>query len=207
MPGGESRAEEVAATLDRLVRDGRANAALAWAVLGVVVAVFVESALGADYRWVAVSGVTAAVAVAPAAGARSPRVMPPWEVLGLAASPVLVRALVGGTVGTFAAYLALAAVALLAVVELQTFTALRVTEWVAVLVVVATTLAATAVWTVVRWSADRLLGTAYLTTNEALMTEWVYVLAAGVAAGVLFESYFARRDRAVRRLLARLVGR
>jgi hypothetical protein len=75
------------------------------------------------------------------------------------------------------------------------FTPLTVTPCFAVTLVVMTTLAAVAVWTVVRWNADRHLGTAFLVDNETLMIEWLYATHAGVAAGVLFDTYFKRRDR------------
>jgi len=67
------------------------------------------------------------------------------------------------------------------------------------------TLASGAVWAVVRWTADQYLGTAYLSTNEALMTEFLWVTLAGFAAGVLFDAYFRRRDRWLRSALERVV--
>jgi peptidoglycan biosynthesis protein MviN/MurJ (putative lipid II flippase) len=149
----------------------------------------------------------ATVVVAPAVAARNPRVMPPWEVLGLALLPVLVRALFGGELGTFATYLAIAAFALIITVELQMFTTLRVTHWFAVVFVVLTTMATAAAWTVLRWNADRLLGTGFLTTNDALMMEWIYVTLAGLVAGVLFDAYFRRRGARLRRAIGRVVRR
>jgi hypothetical protein len=193
--------------LARLFRSGRTNALVAWAMVAVLVGAFVESLLRFDLLPMAlVAGITAVV-IAPAVAARNPRVMPPWEVLGLALLPVLVRALFGGELGTFATYLAIAAFALIVTVELQMFTTLRVTHWFAVVFVVLTTMATAAAWTVLRWNADRLLGTAYLTTNDALMIEWVYVTLAGVAAGVLFDAYFRRRGARLRSAIGRVVRR
>lgn len=54
--------------------------------------------------------------------------MLPWELLVLALLPILVRALFGGTVGTFATYLSLAALALLVIVQLHMFT-VNVCDW------------------------------------------------------------------------------
>ena len=109
--------------------------------------------------------------------------------------------------GTFAAYLAIAAFALIITVELQMLTTLRVTHWFAVVFVVMTTLATAAAWTVLRWNADRMLGTNLLTTNEALMIEWLYVTLAGLVAGILFDAYFRRREAYLRRVIWWVVRR
>jgi len=191
---GESSADDA---LQRLFRDGRTNAVLAWLVVAVLAAVFVESALG----------VVGAVVLVPPVAYREWRVMLPWELLVVAAFPILVRGVAGGTVGTFATYVALAGLALLVVVELHMFTSLEVTHWFAVAIVVMTTLAAVAAWTIFRWNADRLLGTAFLADNESLMIEWLYVGLAGVAAGVLFDGYFRRRDRVLWRAIRRVMRR
>jgi hypothetical protein len=203
VPDGDAIEDRVA----RLFRSGRTNALVAWAMAAVLAGAFVESLLGLDLLPMALVAAIAAVVVAPAVAARDPRVMLPWEVLGLALLPVLVRVLFGGELGTFATYLAIAAFALIITVELHMFTALRVTHWFAVLFVVLTTMATAAAWTVLRWNADRLLGTGFLTTNEALMIEWIYVTLAGLAAGVLFDAYFRRRGARLRRRIWRVVRR
>jgi len=192
---------------ERLFRDGRTNAVTAWVFVAILTVVFVESVLDIDYQWILFVGVVGVVVLVPPVAYREWRVMLPWELLVLALLPILVRGLVGGTVGTFASYLSLAALALLVIVELHMFTALEVTHWFAVCLVVLTTLAAVAAWTVFRWNADQYLGTTYLTTNEALMTEWLYVTLAGLAAGVLFDGYFRRRDRRLWRAIRRTVWR
>ncbi|RZH66844.1 hypothetical protein [Natrinema altunense] len=192
---------------ERLFRSGRINAFLAWLVVGVLAMVFVESALDFDRQWlVFVVGVGTVVLIPPVAAGEW-RVMLPWELLVLATLPILVRGLFGGSVGTFAAYLAVAGLALLITVELHMFTSLQVTHWFAITFVVLTTLASVAAWTMLRWNLDRVFGTSYLSTNEALMTEWLSVTVAGLAAGVLFDAYFRRRDRQLRRALRRVVRR
>jgi len=193
--------------LARLFQSGRTNAIVAWSMVAVLVGAFVESLLGADFLPMVLVAAITAVVVAPAVAARDPLVIPPWEVLGLALLPILVRTLLGGELGTFATYLAIAAFALIVTVELQMFTALRVTHWFAIVFVVLATMATAAAWTVLRWNADRLLGTRFLTTNEALMTEWIYVTLAGVAAGVVFDAYFRRRGAWLRRAIRWVVRR
>jgi hypothetical protein len=192
---------------ERLFRDGRTNAAIGWVMVAILASVFVGSAFQTDYQWILFTAFVGGVVVIPPLAFRDWRVMLPWELLGLALFPILVRGLVGGTVGTFATYLALAALALLVVVELDAFTSLQVTHWFAVVLVVLTTLAAVAAWTIFRWNADQFLGTAYLADNETLMMEWLYVTLAGVGAGLLFDGYFRRRNqwlwRSIRRVMRR----
>lgn len=193
--------------LARLFRDGRTNALIAWSMIAVLVGVFVESLFDFDLLSMALIVAIGAVVVAPAVAARDPQVMLPWEVLGLALLPVLVGALLGGEVGVFATYLAIAALALIITVELHMFTSLRLTHWFAVVLVVMTTMATAAVWTILRWNMDRMLGTSYLTTNEALMIEWIYVTLAGFAAGILFDAYFRRRGLRLRRAIWQVMRR
>jgi hypothetical protein len=205
--GDAAEAAEIRGAFDRLFRNGRTNAVIAWALVAVLAGVFVDSVVDVDLQWVLFTAFVAVVVLLPPVAYREWRVMLPWELLVLALFPILVRGLFGGTLGTFATYVALAGVALLVVVELHTFTTLRVTHWFAVVLVVLTTLAAVAAWTVFRWNADRFLGTSYLVDNETLMTEWLYVTLAGVVAGLLFDGYFRRRDqwlwRAIRRVIRR----
>jgi hypothetical protein len=208
--GGGDAAETLEAVEDRLaqlVRDGRLNAAVAWTTIAVLAGVLVESALDYDILSAAIVVGLGAVVLAPTAAARDWRAMLPAELVALALLPVLVRAVFGGELGTFATYVAIAALALVVTVDLHMFTTLRVTHWFAVVFVVLATLATAAVWTVLRWNLDRRVGTTYLTTNEALMVEWGYVTLAGLAAGLLFDGYFRGRGRRLRRVIRRVVRR
>ncbi|UHH25155.1 hypothetical protein [Halobacterium noricense] len=205
-PSDEASSAELAEdVLERLFRDSWTNAVLAWLLVAVLALVFADSVLDFDRQWMVFVAAAGAIVLVPAVAFREWRVMLPWELLVLALLPILVRGLFGGTVGTFATYFALAALALVVVVELHLFTALEVTHWFAVVLVVLTTLASGAAWAVVRWNFDQFLGTSYLTDNYALMMEFVWVTLAGFAAGVLFDAYFRRRDRWLRRALSRVV--
>ncbi|QKG91819.1 hypothetical protein DVK05_02390 [Halorubrum sp. Atlit-8R] len=203
--GGEP--ETVEDRLARLVRDGRFNALAAWTMIAVLAGVLVESALDYDLLSAVIVVGLGAVVLAPTVAARDWRAMLPAELVGLALLPVLVRAVFGGELGTFATYVAIAALALVVTVDLHMFTSLRVTHWFAVVFVVMATLATAAVWTVLRWNLDQRGGTAYLTTNDALMIEWLYVTLAGLAAGLLFDGYFRGRGRRLRRAIRRVVRR
>ena len=193
--------------LEQLFRDGLYNAILAWLLMVVLAGVFVESLADLDYRWILLVAVVGAVVCLPPVAYREWRVMLPWELLVVALLPILVRGLVGGTVGTVATYISLAALALLVVVELHMFTSLTVTHWFAVVLVVLTTLAVVGVWTIFRWAADLYLGTSFLADNEALMIEWLSVAFAGLVAGVAFDTYFSRRDRQLWRAIRGVIGR
>lgn len=191
--------------LERLYRDGLTNAVLSWLFVGVLGLVFAESATELDLQWMVFVATATGIAALPAAATRGWRVMPPWELLGVALLPMLVRGLLGADagVGLFASYMAVAALALLVIVELDAFTALEVTHWFAVVLVVMATMASGAAWAVIRWTLDRLLGTTYLlepstsqtAANAALMTEFLWVTVAGFVAGVVFDLYFRWRDR------------
>ncbi|WP_247729346.1 hypothetical protein [Halovivax limisalsi] len=198
---------DVTDILERLFRSGRANAVVAWLLVGVLAVVLTESVLDWDVQWSVFVAFAGVVVLIPPVAYREWRVMLPWELLVIALFPILIRGLVGGTVGTFATYLAIAGLSLIVTVELHMFTALRVTHWFAVGFVVMTTLATVAAWTVFRWNADRYLGTAYLVDNETLMLEWLYVMAAGCVAGILFDGYFRRRDRRLWRAIRGTVRR
>jgi hypothetical protein len=201
--------------LGTLFRSGRGNALLSWPLVGVLGLVFVESLLEVDRLWIPFVAVTGLIVLVPTIAYRDWRVMLPWEVLTLALLPILVRGLVGGNPGAFAYYLSIAGLALVVTVELHMFTRVRMTHWFAVVFVVMTTLASAAVWAVVRWGSDRVAGTEFLSdptmtqseANAVLMTEFLWVTAAGVVAGVLFDAYFKRRGRRLGRRLRLVIAR
>ncbi|MFA9517119.1 hypothetical protein ACERIT_07875 [Halopenitus sp. H-Gu1] len=195
----DGRRDELLASL---FRDTRRNAIVGWVIFGLVALAFVESLFGFDLLWTVVSAATMVVMALPAVVRRDWRVILPWELLLLAALPVATRAVIPDVeIGIFASYLALAAFALLVVVELDMFTEMRVTHWFAVALVVVTTLASGAVWTIIRWYLNRSMGTTYLLDNEALMIEFVRIALAGIAAGLLFDLYFRRRNQMLKRRL------
>lgn len=205
--GGSWRQSGSGDLLERLYRSDRTNAAISWALVSVLLLVFVESALDFDRQWMVFVAATGVVVLVPAVAARDWRVMPPAEVLVLALFPILVRGLFGGRIGTFGYYMAVAALALIVTVELHTYTALKVTHWFAVALVVLTTLASVGAWTIVRWNFDLYLGTNYLTGLDPLMIEFLWVTLAGFSAGVLFDAYFRRRDHVLGRVIAWVVRR
>jgi len=211
LPGPDPPADLVEGAVDegwamQLFRNGRTNALIAWAMVTVLAGCSSKVCSTSTYsRWLS-SGASPPSWSRPRSRRARPRDAS-LGLLGLALLPILVRALLGGELGIFATYLAIAALALAITVDLHMFTTLRVTHWFAVVLVVMTTMATAAVWTILRWNADRMYDTAYLSTNEALMIEWIYVTLAGIVAGTLFDAYFRQRGVRLRRALQRVVRR
>lgn len=194
------------AGLRRLVERRRLNAALGWAFVGVLSLIGIAAALGGRPLWAGFTLTLAVLAVIPAVAFRRADAMLPWEVLVLASIPLLGRLLiVGRTVGAVAltgritTYVAVAAAALILVVELDVFTPVRMSDSFAVAFVAITTVAAAGLWAELRWLSDIFLGTGFLldgrpehVIEEALMWDFVAATVAGVLAGLLFELYFRR---------------
>ncbi len=185
----------------RLLVEARANALLAWLLVGFVTVTALGSALDGQLLWAGFALAIAVLAVVPPLAYREAGVMLPWEVLAMGALPVLARALATTLPeARVAAYLSVAALALVVAVELHVFTAVRMTAWFAVVFVVVATMATAGVWAIVQWLSDVYLGTAFIPSEESLMWDFVAATAAGVLAGVVFDRYFRRRARAERRL-------
>lgn len=187
-----------------LLTSGRVNAVLAWTLCSLFAVSAVEGMLTGDYVWGTFALFVGFMVALPAIAGRTPRRMPPWEVVLLAGLPVVGRAVATLQVtNTVATYLSLAALALLVAVNLHLFTPVEMSVGFAVLFVVVTTLAAAGVWAVVRWATDLYLGTELLLdpaltrdeVEEQLMWEFVGATAAGLLAGVVFEEYIRRRAR------------
>ena len=196
-------------TIERLLRDERLNALLAWLVVVGVGLTAVGSVLTGDLLWGVFATVVAAIVLLPPLVFADPAVMLPWEVLALAGLPVLGRSVatlqVTSRVGT---YLSVAALALVVVVELHTFTAVSMSPSFAVAFVAIATMGVAGVWAVLRWTVDLWLGTGFLldpaldpeAIERGLMLEFVASTVAGVLAGVVFEFYIRRRARVRQRV-------
>lgn len=195
--------------LAQLFESGRTNAMIAWLLVGLLCLVVAKSILDVDRLWILFTTLTAGIVLIPPMAYREWRMMLPWELLSLALLPIWVRALFGGELGTFGYYLSVAGLALIVTVELHMFTPVRLTHWFAVLLVMLTTLASVGAWSVIRWTLDQQFGTQFLrkpgttqeAANAALMSEFIWVTLAGLAAGVLFDAYFRGRGRQLRRRL------
>jgi hypothetical protein len=194
--------------IEDFFRDTKVNMYLSWILILPVLAVFVESILTFDIVWIGFSGLILSILVLPAAVHRDFRVMVPWELVLIGSIPVLVRALnISILANQVATYTAMAALALIIAVELNVFTEVTFSHGFAVLFTVIATLAVAGVWAVLRFNADIYLGTSYLTTNEALMEEYINAALAGIIAGIVFDTYFTRRDRKFRKRIRKVISR
>jgi hypothetical protein len=179
--------------LSRLVRDQRTNAIISWALVGLVAVASLGSLATGDLLWAGFTAVIACIAITSAVSFRNVMLMPPWEVLLLACLPTIGRLLATTAItGRLALYFSVAALALLVAVDLDIYTAVEMNDSFAVLFVVVTTMATAGLWAVVRWLSDLWLGTGFITTERALMIEFVASATAGLGAGLLFVFYFRR---------------
>jgi len=185
-----------------LLGDRRVNAVLSWAIVAAILAVLVGSVLTGELLVTAFAAALAGIALLPPLSYRTVDAMLPWEILLVAALPVVGRLFATVPVtGNLATYLSVAAIALLVAVELQLFTPAKMTPRFAVVFVGVATMATAGVWAVTRWGADRTLGTTLLldpalsehAIEEALMWEFVASTIAGVGAGALFALYINYR--------------
>lgn len=198
----------MSADVTQLLGEKRVNATLAWLVVVAILAVVGGSLAGGQLLWALFAGTLAAVALLPPVTYRDPDAMLPWEILLLAALPVVGRLFATVPVtGNLATYLSVAAVALIVAVELQLFTTVKMTPQFAVVFVGVATMATAGVWAVVRWASDRTLGTEFIldpsrtehAIEEALMWEFVASTIAGIGAGVVF-AYYVRRQAGTSRV-------
>ena len=159
--------------LGGLLADERLNAVLSWVLVASVLVGAGRSLLRGDFLWGGFATSIAVLSVLPPVLAGDARTTLPWEVLFLAALPVLGRAFLAAQVGEFASYLAVAALALIVAVELHVFTTVEMSRGFAAGFVVIATMATAGLWALVRWIADISLGTGFLASEEALMWEFV----------------------------------
>jgi len=192
-----------------VLQDARINAGLGWVLIAFVLAVAAASLATGELLWAGFAAAVAALALVPPVRFRSLRAMLPWEVLALAALPLLARtiAVLAAFEGNVASYLSVAALALVVAVELHLLAPVQMSHQFAVAFVVIATMATAGAWAIVRYGSDVLLGTTLLLpavrteaalarAEHRLMVEFVASFLAGVGAGVVFEIYFRRRARA-----------
>lgn len=180
------------AGLRALVYSEPVNALVGWALAGAVGVVALGSALAGDLLWAGVALAAAAVVAAPAAATGDWRLMVPWPPVLVLAAAVVVRAL--GRYPEASAAVAVASLALVAVLELDAFTAVDMSRRFAVAFAVMTTLALQGLWTVAQFYADRWLGTDFLTSQVELQWDIAIVATVAVAMGAVFELYVQRVD-------------
>ncbi|WP_049904730.1 hypothetical protein [Natrialba asiatica] len=185
---------------DNLLDETHRNAIFGWIIVVVLCTLATIHAFESSFRWFVFTGLAVAIILLPVASHHDPRVMPPWTLLVLVAIPVVDATILGETFLTsIAVYIAVAAVALVAVTEIHRFTAVRMTHSFAIALVVITTLAVAATWNVAQWTSALAFGTPSIdagrsanAANHAMMMDFVYATIAGFLAGIVFDRYAMR---------------
>lgn len=180
--------------LVEVVRDDRMNAAVAWLLLGIVALDGVYNLLRNVPLWGGFELLLVIVASVPALAARDWTVTIPRLLSAVAALSVIARTV--GAPFEVTAYLAIATLALIVVVELEAFAPVELSRRFAVFFAVLTTMAIQALWTVAQFYSDRWLGTAFLRSQTELQWDFVVVTAVGVVLAGAYQVYVTRLEHA-----------
>lgn len=175
---------------DVLVHGRRLNAAIGWVLTGVIALVAIESFLTNALLLGVFALVMVAVLGAPAAASGDWTVMVPWPLVLTAALAMVVWAL--GRYPEIAGYVAVTALALVAVAELDALTSIDMSRRFTIVFAVLTTMAIQSVWTVAQYASDRWLGTEFLRSLTELQWDFVIVAVVAILGGVLFGWFTAR---------------
>ncbi|WP_336326700.1 hypothetical protein [Halovenus sp. HT40] len=179
--------------LSDLLADRQRNATISWLLLGLAALAGVGGVIVTGPLWSFFAVIIVLLGLIPPIAYRSRYIMLPWEVLAMAVLPLIGIALGADRLSSqFISYLAIAAVGLVIVVELDSFTSIRMSPGFAIVLVVASTMAASALWAMLEWYAAILLDRGFGLTNDELMIEFLYAALAGFAAAVTFRTYFRR---------------
>lgn len=193
--------------LSDLLSERRRNATVAWLLLGIAALAGIGGVIVTGPLWSVFAVVTVLLGLVPPVAFRSRYVMLPWEVLAVALLPLIGIALGAGQLSSpLVSYLAIAAVGLVIVVELDSFTSIRMSPGFAIVLVVASTMAASAVWAMLEWYVAIALDRSFELTNDELMIEFIYAVFAGFAGGIIFRAYFRRYVTQGRRVPEELEG-
>nr|WP_233341113.1 hypothetical protein [Haloprofundus sp. MHR1] len=166
------------------------NATIGWILTGAVAMTGLTSVLTHEILWGVFSGFVAVVISLPALLTRDWTAIVSWSLLAVAAVAVLARAF--DFYSNTAGYLAIAALALIIVVELDVFTSVELSRRFAIVFAVLMTMALQAVWIIAQFYSDQWLNTNFLSTQTELQNDIVTVTIVGFVLGGLFQWYFAR---------------
>jgi hypothetical protein len=178
------------------VKDTRINAAIAWLLVGALVAVAVTAFLEFLLVRMVLAALAALVAIAPALVSRTWTRTVPWPLLLICAIPLSIRGIGIGFFVDFITGLSIAALGMLVVAALQSTGSVRMTPNFAVVFVVLVTMATAGFWAVGSAASAQYLGTSFVESNDDLMTIFTAATLAGGVAGGLFQVYFRRQLRA-----------
>lgn len=173
-----------------LAQNETTNAVLVWGLLAVLLLAGSLSGLTNAAPW-GVFTVTATVLVAfPAILTRDWQVMIPWPLALFVTIPVVVRTL--GFSPELTGYVAISGLALVAVVEINSFTDVEMSRRIAVLFAALTTLAFQSWWIVGQYYSDQWFGTDFVQSQTELQWDLVAVTVVTLVMGGFFLWYFDR---------------
>lgn len=171
----------------------RVNAVTNWLATVVLLVAAAALAVAGQRLWPLFALVAVGVVAVPPARTRDPWVTLPAELVVLVAAPVVTRA--AGVTTSVTPFVAVAALALLVVIDLDAFTSLEMTPGFAVAFVVVTTMAFAGTWAIAEFAADALLGTSYVGGQRETNLDLLTATLVGVLAGVAFTAYFREAGR------------
>lgn len=187
-------ADRYGVTIEKLVRDKRMNALIAWVLTGIVTVSAIESLFTGEVLWGGFELLIVAMVSIPAVTVRDWTAIVSWPLLAVATFAVGAGA--AGLPFETAVYLAVSALALIVVVELEVFTSVELSRRFAVGFAALTTMALQALWTVAQFYSDQWLGTEYLRSQTELQWDFVAVTAVALVLGMLFQWYTNRFEPA-----------
>lgn len=132
----------------------------------------------------------ALVAALPALALRDWTVTIPWPLLTVAALAATARA--AGVYREAAGYLAIVALALMVVIELDAFTPVQLSRRFAVAFSVMVTMALEGVWIIAQTLSDRWLGSELVVSQSELQWDIVLVTILAITVGLLYHGYATR---------------
>lgn len=173
-----------------LITSERINAIIGWILIGLMTLVAVERFLTDVLLRSVFPLLVVAVVSLPALTTRDWTALVPWPLLFVATIAIIARTM--GLFSETAGYVAIAALALIIVVELDIFTTVELSRRFAIGFGVMTTLAIEALWIIAQFYSDLWLGTGFLSSQNELQKDIVLVTIVGFAMGGLFQWYFGR---------------
>lgn len=177
-----------------LFRDEQTNAIIGWLLTGILVLGAIESILTGVLLWGGFEVVIIATVSVPALITGDWTAMVSWPLLAVATLSVVAG--IGGFPSETAVYFAVATLALVVVIELETFTSVDLSRRFAVVFAMLTTMALQALWTVAQFYSDQWLETEYLHTQTELQWDFVIVTIIGLVLGALFQWYASQFEPA-----------
>lgn len=173
-------------------REVNGRAVTGWTLIAVSALAAVITMVVGSPIWGAFVLTVAIVASLPALARRDWTAMVPWPLLAILAIGALSKG--AGVYEETAGYLVIVALALIVVIELDTFTPVELSRRFAVVFGVMTAMAVEGLWIVVQFISDRYLGTGLLRSQVELQWDIVVVTVVAMTIGVLYRLYESRFD-------------